>query len=34
MATPRPIRSMNPYAQAFWAYTQKKATLRLKARMS
>ena len=24
MATPRPIRSMDPYAQAFWAYTQKK----------
>ena len=24
MATPRPIRSMDPYAQAFWAYTQTK----------
>ena len=24
MATPRPIRSMDPYAQAFWAYTQNK----------
>ena len=24
MATPRPIRSMDPFAQAFWAYTQKK----------
>ena len=24
MATPRPIRAMDPYAQAFWAYTQTK----------
>ena len=24
MATPRPIRSMDPYAEQFWAYTQKK----------
>jgi uncharacterized OB-fold protein len=24
MATPRPIRSMDPYAQAFWSYTQQK----------
>lgn len=24
MATPRPIRSMDPYAQQFWNYTQNK----------
>ena len=24
MATPRPIRSMDPYAEQFWAYTQQK----------
>ena len=24
MATPRPIRSMDPYAEQFWIYTQKK----------
>ena len=24
MATARPIRSMDPYAEQFWAYTQKK----------
>ena len=24
MATPRPQRSMDPYADQFWAYTQKK----------
>jgi Rubredoxin-like zinc ribbon domain (DUF35_N) len=24
MATPRPLRAMDPYAQAFWAYTQNK----------
>ena len=24
MATARPVRSMDPYAEQFWAYTQKK----------
>ena len=24
MATARPIRSMDPYAEQFWAYTQQK----------
>ncbi len=24
MATPRPIRSMDPYAEQFWTYTQNK----------
>ena len=24
MATPRPVRSMDPYAQVFWEYTQHK----------
>ncbi len=24
MTTPRPIRSMDPYAEQFWTYTQKK----------
>ena len=24
MATPRPVRAMDPYAQAFWTYTQQK----------
>ena len=24
MATPRPIRSMDPYAEQFWTFTQKK----------
>ena len=24
MATPRPVRAMDPYAQVFWEYTQQK----------